>query len=75
MSNWKPIETAPTDYTEIIGMDARGHVYRTWWFAPSSMTRDWLRVPGNKEWKPLWWMPLPPPPRSPDAAEGGEVVG
>jgi hypothetical protein len=59
---WHPIETAPTDYTEVIGMDASGVVARTWFFAPSSQTRKWLKVglPGKKDWRPVLWTHLPP---------------
>lgn len=60
--SWQPIETAPMDMTEIIGMDSRGRVYRTWFFAPSSITRNWHRWPGNHVWAPAFWMPLPAPP-------------
>ena len=61
MSEWKTIESAPLDMTQIIGMDAKGAVYRTWFFAPSSRTRHWLRWPGNHKWKPTHWMKLEPP--------------
>lgn len=61
---WLPIETAPKDYTEVIGMNAKGTVARTWFFEPSNLTHEWLRVglPGNKIWNPVYWMPLPEPP-------------
>jgi hypothetical protein len=62
LAGWQPINTAPTDMTEVIGINERGRVYRTWFFAPSSQTRDWLRVPGNAPWRPTHWMPLPKPP-------------
>jgi hypothetical protein len=32
MTEWQPIETAPKDYTEVIGIDAKGAVARTWFF-------------------------------------------
>lgn len=58
---WQPIETAPADYTEMIGMDASGVIARTWFFAPSSQTRKWLKVglPGKKDWHPVLWMHIP----------------
>ena len=59
---WQPIETAPTDYTEVIGMDASGRIARTWFFAPSSRTRDWLAVGGGrKKWHPIYWQHINDP--------------
>ncbi len=64
MSEWLPIETAPKDYTQVIGIDAKGTIARTWFFAPSSLTQNWLRVglPGKAVWHPTHWIPLPAPP-------------
>ena len=60
---WQSIETAPKDgRTEIIGRDAAGRVRRTWYFAPSSRTQQWVRFEDNVPWKPIHWMPLPPLP-------------
>lgn len=57
---WQPIETAPKDgKTEVIGMNERGHVHKTWFFAPSSRTQQWVRSYDSVPWKPLHWMPLP----------------
>lgn len=59
---WQPIETAPTDYTEIIGMDASGRIARTWFFAPSSTTSDWLAVGGGRrKWHPVYWQHINDP--------------
>jgi hypothetical protein len=65
---WRGMESAPRDYTHVIGMDAAGFVARTWYYAPSSRTFGWLRwgIRANSWWKPLFWLPLSPPPR-----EGG----
>ena len=67
MSEWQPIETAPKDYTHVIGIDAKGAIARTWFFAPSSLTQNWLRVglPGKAVWHPTHWMPIPTPPVQP----------
>lgn len=64
---WQPIETAPTDYTEIIGIDASGQIARTWFFAPSSRTQDWMRCGFGKQkpWHPTHWMPIPASPPTP----------
>lgn len=59
---WQPIDTAPTDYTEVIGIDASGNVARTWFFAPSSRSQYWLKRPRNAKWKPTHWMPIPSAP-------------
>lgn len=67
---WQGIATAPTDYTHVIGTDAKGTVSRTWFFAPSSITREWLKVPGGGKWKPLYWMPLREPAALAPATEG-----
>ena len=61
---WQPIDTAPKDYTEIIGIDVCGRIAKTWFFAPSSYTRDWMRCGFGKQkpWTPTHWMPLPDAP-------------
>jgi hypothetical protein len=56
---WLTMDSAPLDMTQVIGMDLKGAIYRMWFFAPSSRTRNWLRWPGNVRWKPVCWMPLP----------------
>lgn len=61
---WLPIADAPRGMTEIIGMDAKGLIARTWYFAPSSRTQGWLRQGDRSDfwWEPKFFMPLPPPP-------------
>lgn len=59
LSEWQPIETAPHG-VEIIGEDERGVIERTWYFAPSKTTRDWLKFSNNKPWHPVRWMPAQP---------------
>ena len=68
-SEWQPIETAPTDYTEVIGINAKGHISRTWFFAPSSRSEYWLKIPNNTKWNPTHWMPLPAFSKAISAAE------
>lgn len=68
MSDWMPIESAPKDGTEVIGMDARGRVCRMWFFAPSSRTKNWLRFDDAKHFEPTRWMPLP----NPKVGSGGD---
>lgn len=58
---WRPIETAPRDRTEIIGLCGRKDVRLIWYFAPSSRTMGWCDQNG-KFVKPTHWLPLPPAP-------------
>jgi hypothetical protein len=58
---WQPIETAPKDQTEIIVLCGAKDIRLGWFFAPSSLTQNWLDQNG-KRIKPTHWMPLPPAP-------------
>lgn len=64
MGEWQPIETAPRDGTEIIGMIRPKVIRLVWWFAPSSRTFGW-RDENGRTINPTHWMPLPPPPVQP----------
>lgn len=60
---WQPIETAPKDATEIIGLLRPKVIRLVWWFAPSSRSQGWRDENSNLV-KPTHWMSLPEPPRS-----------
>lgn len=68
--SWQPIETAPKDGTHVL---VRG-TQKTWtctriacrherpsWSGPGVHV-SWLTVPGDWQFTPTHWMPLPPPP-------------
>ena len=60
---WQPIAEHDGGTTEVIGMDAKGRVFKTWFFAPSSITKNWHRCDARgAAWHPIYFMPLPPPP-------------
>lgn len=65
---WQPIETAPKDGTEIIiyCTDTKpcmgAFVADMGWCAPARFPGSWIDLPDH----PTHWMPLPPPPHSPD---------
>lgn len=61
MVEWRDIETAPRDGTEIIAMIGRKRVRLAWYFKPSSRTEGWLDETGRSI-KPTHWLPLPPAP-------------
>lgn len=61
MVEWRPIETAPRDGSEIIAMIARKRVRLAWYFKPSSRTEGWLDENGRAI-NPTHWLPLPPAP-------------
>ena len=67
---WLPIESAPHG-VEVIGEDERGVIERTWFFAASKTTQNWLRYSNNKPWHPVRWMPAPPNPRRAARQDGG----
>lgn len=62
MDSWRPIDTAPKDGTEVIGLYGRKKIALCWYFRPSSNTEGWLDQNGNAR-RPTHWMPLPPPPK------------
>lgn len=55
---WQPIETAPRDATEIIGLLRPKVIRLIWWFAPSSRSQGWRDENSNLV-KPTHWMRLP----------------
>jgi hypothetical protein len=61
---WTSIAAHDGTSKEVLGMDAKGHVEKTWYFAPSSSTKNWLRFRGNKPWTPTHWRHLPAPPET-----------
>ena len=61
MVEWRPIETAPRDGTEVIAMIARKRIRLAWYFKPSSRTEGWLDENGRSI-IPTHWLPLPPAP-------------
>ena len=68
MNNWQPIETAPTDGTEFLGLSRHGQIaiaYRVqrddcemWVFGGQSAS-----VEAKPSIKPTHWMPLPEAPK------------
>lgn len=55
---WRPIETAPKDTTEVIVL-VRSKVIRLgWYFAPSSRSQGW-RDENGREIKLTHWIPMP----------------
>lgn len=56
MVEWRPIETAPRDGSEIIAMIARKRVRLAWYFKPSSRTEGWLDENGRAI-NPTHWLP------------------
>jgi hypothetical protein len=58
---WQPIETAPRDYTEVIGLMGPKRMELVWYFAPSSQTFGWMNARGRRcKPQPTHWMPIPP---------------
>ncbi|MFT8718772.1 hypothetical protein [Acetobacter sp.] len=44
---WRPIGEHDGTTKHVIGMDKEGNVCSMWYFAPSSLTRNWWRVGGS----------------------------
>lgn len=66
-NEWQPIETAPTDGTDILAYDADGDVFVTWHKTGYKVQQGlWLSYSkmgyGDYE-NPLGWMPLPEAPK------------
>lgn len=61
IQGWQPIETAPKDGTEILGMIAPKVLRLVWWFQRSHMTFGFCDENG-KDVICTHWMPLPPVP-------------
>jgi hypothetical protein len=61
MSDWKSIETAPQDGTDLVIADGGGLRAVAYW---NRQTRRWDRQDDGApiKWQPIYWMPLPPPP-------------
>jgi hypothetical protein len=62
-AGWRDIETHDGSMTHVEGWNEKFGAHETWFFAPSSITRDWwiVGVPRRK-WKPTHFRPLPSPP-------------
>ena len=73
MSDWRPIESAPTEgkidiWAKMWAPAFDEFVYQRFpdcfWLGPDTMTNrkgQWVGV--AKEWRPTHWMPLPEPPQ------------
>lgn len=57
-AGWRPMDTAPTDGTEVIVRIREKVIRLGWYFKPSSRTEGWCDENGNSI-KPIAWMPLP----------------
>ena len=62
---WRPIETAPRDGTEILGYDEGFGRAIVWW---GGQLNCWYNDIGEplEFWTPTQWMPLPDPPTDDD---------
>ena len=85
MTDWKPIETAPKDGTEILAVEVSGHVptVTIWgrsdfavvhWDEIAGAWRDCsdLGAAGLDPFEPQYWMPLPEPPEDDPLATSHE---
>jgi hypothetical protein len=68
-NQWKPIETAPKDGTEILVVDHHGEIQLVFWAKYWRHSYDWCIKGGEQEEgsdktadNPTHWMPLPEPP-------------
>ena len=68
--DWKPIETAPQDGTQLLICDADGVVREAWFYLCTGIAAGWYLAnthPVNlaREVLPTHWMPLPALPERP----------
>lgn len=69
MSDWQPIETAPKDGTRVLVADEDVWMaVARYWPCNSYWIED--AASGMKLNPPTHWLPLPPPPQSPQVREG-----
>ena len=70
MTDWKPIETAPRDGTQILVEDLSVACIVAWWSSMHSafvwIHPDLCQSEGTAYLNPTHWMPLPPPPERPE---------
>jgi hypothetical protein len=66
---WKPIGTAPTDGSPILGWQSNGAV--VCWWVPEWEWWEMTRRGATMLAKPSHWMPLPEPPQDADAVARG----
>lgn len=62
MSEWKPIDTAPTNGRSFLVFDMMPHRKRVV-VAERTFYGEVLSVPGRYQLHPTHWMPLPDPPK------------
>lgn len=65
MSEWLPIESAPMDGTTVLlcskkGRVASGEFKHQGWANPKLWVWPYINM------EPVYWMPLPPPPKEPE---------
>lgn len=62
---WLAIETHDGTTKHVEGWNKEMGAHETWYFVPSSRTRDWWIVGiQNRKWTPTHWRPLPALPAS-----------
>lgn len=66
MVEWRPIETAPMDGTEVVAWDGSDNIICHWHDSVAGWVTDWETVSGyDVGWNkvsPTHWLPLPPAP-------------
>ena len=63
MMEWKDIESAPKNWTQIVAHDtATGTSHVTWWDGRKWYDPDNHYYSETEPFYPTHWMPLPPPP-------------